>query len=159
MSCGVGDRERSGLALRAVCGWRKAPPWSVCRQPGREGRYNADWPSRHARSKVRLVGPRRLGVLIGVVVAPLVVGDVFRTDTFVPICPQGTPIGDDAFPRHGEDTVILNREFELQSLALAVAIERVRRYFGPFLEAARLRLHCSFVINEPITLDDVQRLR
>src|SRR5260370_25333397 len=106
--------------------------------------------SRHARSEVGLVGPRRLGVLVGVVVEPLVVGCVFRADAFIPIFPQGAPIRDTAFPRHGEDTFILDREFELQSLALVVVIDSVGRYAGPFLKAPPLYLHGTLVIDEPI---------
>src|SRR5258707_13654340 len=91
--------------------------------------------SRHARSEVGLVGPRRLGVLVGVVVEPLVVGCVFRADAFIPIFPQGAPIRDNAFPRHGEDTFILDREFELQSLALVAGSTTLVPHPGPFLEA------------------------
>ena len=91
-----------------------------------------------ARSEVGLAGHRRLGVLVGVVVEPLVMGYVFRADAFIPIFPQGAPIRDDALPRRGEDTFILDRELELQSLALVAGIDRVGRYAEPFLEAARL---------------------
>jgi hypothetical protein len=78
------------------------------------------------------------------------VGYVFRADAFIPKFPQGLSICDDAFPRHGEDAFILNREFELQSLALVVGIDIVGRYVSPFFEPTRLRLNSSLVTNEPI---------
>src|SRR5260370_27727470 len=73
--------------------------------------------SRHALSEVGLVGPRRLGGLVGVVVEPLLLGYVFRADAFIPIFPQGAPIRDNAFPRHLVVTFILHHTIVLHSPA------------------------------------------
>src|ERR1700722_5242850 len=98
-------------------------------------------------SKIGLVGLGRPCILVRVVVSALVVGYILRADALVPKFPQGAPIRDEAFPRHGEDAFVRDREFELQSVALVVGIDVVGRYVSPFFEAARQCLNSSLVTN------------
>lgn len=111
---------------------------------------------RDAVSEIRLVGTRHPGVRFEVVLVARIVFHIFRTDTFFPFFSQSTPISYGCRPRHREDAVILHGEFELQAVALVVAIDRISGDVGPFFLAPFLRFFCSFVIKEPVTLDHVQ---
>src|SRR5260370_26023932 len=65
--------------------------------------------------KIRLFGPRPLGVRIGVVLlVAFVVSQVFGADEFLPFGVRGAPIRDQRLPGHRKDAFILDSEFELQ---------------------------------------------
>src|ERR1700730_6638047 len=93
-----------------------------------------------ADSEIRFVGSRHPGVLFGVVLVPgIVFLHIFRTDTFIPYFAQGTAISYGRRPGHREDAFILYGEFELQSFALVVGVDRISRDGGPFFLAPFLR--------------------
>jgi hypothetical protein len=87
-------------------------------EPGRNGRYGEAFGNKR-RSEVRLVRSRNLRVLFGVVFMR-----VFGADRFGPFAQraQWAPISYGCRPGHREDAVILDRELELQPLALVIGV-------------------------------------
>src|SRR5258706_14547364 len=90
------------------------------------------------RSKIWLLGTRDLGLLARIIFMRVLGADEFRP------CSRRAPIGHARRPRPGEDAFILDREFELQRLALVARVDAkprvVERYRDVFLERPLLRL-------------------
>src|SRR5207248_1945369 len=78
-----------------------------------------------ACSKIRRVRCRDVSVLIGIILRLIIVLDIFGADAFLPCRALSAQIGLGGRPRHGEDTLILHGEFELQALAPVAAIDIV----------------------------------
>src|SRR5215831_19592768 len=70
-----------------------------------------------ARSEIRLVCCRDLGILVVIIFA-----DVFGADEFRPFSP-GAPIRHERRPRLREDAFVFDRKFELQPAAQIVGID------------------------------------